>query len=131
MTFGIASPVSFMIAATVYGGLTSARSSHPDRHALADIPIGQHVEFGPRFGRPPLKNWLPPAFRVRENSSLTPRLSRLKKGIEVGKTKVGKGCKFELVTDANRIPIDVATSGAKVAESELSGPALQANPQAV
>lgn len=54
-----------------------------------------------------------------------------KRGGEIGKTKVGKGCKIELVTDANGIPIGVATSGAHVAESELIVPALQAIPDAV
>lgn len=43
-----------------------------------------------------------------------------------GAFEVGKGCRIELVTDTNGIPIGFATLGDDIAESELIGPALQA-----
>lgn len=54
-----------------------------------------------------------------------------KRGFEIGKTKVGKGCKIELVTDANGIPIGAATAAANIAETALIGPALDSIPAAV
>lgn len=54
-----------------------------------------------------------------------------KGGHEVGKTKVGKGVKVELVTDANGVPIGAATAAANVAETKLIGPALGSIPEGV
>jgi transposase len=57
--------------------------------------------------------------------------TRAKRGDEVGKTKVGKGIKIELVTDANGIPLGVVTAAANVPETDLIGPALDAIPEAI
>lgn len=54
-----------------------------------------------------------------------------KRGYEVGKTKVGKGIKIEIVTDANGIPIGVATAAANEPETVLIGPALDAIPDSI
>jgi transposase len=54
-----------------------------------------------------------------------------KGGHEVGKTKVGKGVKVEVVTDAAGVPIGAATAGANVPETALIGPALDSIPEAV
>jgi IS5 family transposase len=57
--------------------------------------------------------------------------ARPKGGHEVGTTKVGKGVKVELVTDAAGVPVGAATAGANVPEAELIGPALDSIPEAV
>jgi IS5 family transposase len=54
-----------------------------------------------------------------------------KRGFEIGKTKVGKGCKIEIVTDANGIPIGAATAAANIPETDLIGPALNSIPEDV
>ena len=57
--------------------------------------------------------------------------ARAKRGHDVGKTKVGKGTKIEIVTDANGVQVGVATAAANIPETELIGPALGSIPDAV
>lgn len=54
-----------------------------------------------------------------------------KRGFEIGNTKVGKGSKIEIVTDANGIPIGAATAAANTAETALIGPALNSIPATI
>jgi transposase len=46
----------------------------------------------------------------------------------VGKTKVGKGMKLEIVVDARGLPLALAAAGANVSEPDLLVPALDALP---
>jgi Transposase DDE domain len=50
---------------------------------------------------------------------------RQKGGEGVGKTKVGKGMKLEVVADASGLPLGMATAGADVGEQDLLLPALR------
>src|ERR1051326_356000 len=50
--------------------------------------------------------------------------SRKNGGADVGKTKVGKGMKLEVVVDASGLPLGLAIAAADVSEQELLKPAL-------
>src|SRR5205085_221234 len=47
-----------------------------------------------------------------------------KRGDEIGNTKVGKGMKLEVVTDASGLPLAAVAAAADVSEQELLKPAL-------
>ena len=50
--------------------------------------------------------------------------SARKRGDDVGKTKVGKGMKLEIVIDASGLPLGMATGAADESEQDLLVPAL-------
>jgi hypothetical protein len=49
----------------------------------------------------------------------------------VGKTKVGKGMKLEVVTDAGGLPLGAAVAAANISEVQLLVPALDDVPIAI
>src|SRR5262245_30074677 len=49
---------------------------------------------------------------------------RQKRGAQIGKTRVGKGMKLEIVVDASGLPLGMATASANVSEHALLMPAL-------
>src|SRR5215467_176290 len=51
-----------------------------------------------------------------------------KGGPDVGKTKVGKGMKLQIVADASGLPLGLAVAGANVSEQKLLKPALDDAP---
>jgi transposase len=51
--------------------------------------------------------------------------------LEVGKTKVGKGMKLEVVTDASGLPLGMTVAAANVCEQELLMPAIHDVPLAI
>jgi transposase len=57
--------------------------------------------------------------------------TRRKRGANIGKTKVGKGVKIEIITDRTGVPIGVVTAAASQSEGQLIQPALATIPEGV